>query len=566
MAKHGWVSLVALSLTFMMSPTQSVAAIPAVEPSLVPLIAGATSKGSPSVRVSIQGLPKGVKARVTVRGPRKYKRTVIRTKTLKKLRPGTYRIQAGSVRVGPDKATPTVRPRKVKVKAGTHSTIRVTYRKTSSGTPEVPPASPAPKVPLRFNLANAAGIALRPSTQASSAKVQAQSTGESNLLAVAPNGSTKPAITSGAANIKHAVVGPDNNVYVEFDVTNGSFPEGCWIARIDRATGDPACLAPAVQPDGGSLPNIFWPSGASQQNPPMQFDALGRVYYSGLTQDPRNMGWFLRRNDNGQVTDMINANMSPEAWLVLPNGSILIRGRTQGTQQQWFRRILPNGAIETPLLGQDTRPDGLMALFPDNNAYVGAVNYGNSSLNGVLQFNTTTGTFAPAYWIAKPTGGQPTTTFDIAPECTSPAPWADSAFCSSNGISARNFITTDDQRALAIVGTDAVQYYPRPAVLDLPVVPTIIEAIGTRVAVTGTDPSARNTTGIADPDTGQYSVLLPPASEIEVYHLHYVHDSNSLMFDGLRFADGKYVIGRIDLASGATQLTTAEKLSDFQVF
>lgn len=561
MVKQRWIPWVAFSLMIMALPTPATAYTPTSERSAKASAVAAKGKGSPSVRVSIKGLPKRVKARVTVRGPRKYKKTVAKSTTLKKLRPGTYRIKAGSVRVGPVRATATVRPRKVRVKAGTHSTVRVTYRKAA--TPVTPPST---AVPLRFNLAQAVGIALPATSGASSAKVQAQSTGETNLLAVAADGSTAPAITSGEANINHAVVGPDNNVYVEYGVTNGRFPEGCWIARIDRATGVPACLAPAVQPDGGSFPNIAWPPDAFQQNPPMQFDALGRVYYSGLTQDPRNMGWYLKRNDNGQVTDMINASINPGAWLVLPNGSILMRGSTQGTQQQWFRRILPNGAIETPLLGQDTRTEGLIALFPDNNAYVGAVNYSNSNLNGVMQFNTGSGTFAPAYWIAKPTNGQPATTFDITSECTSPAPNANSAFCSSTGTNARSFVTTQDQRTLAIVGTDVVQYYPQPNVLDLPVTPTIIEAAGSQLAVTGTDLNGRNVTGIVDPATAQFTTLLSPTSEIEVYHLRQVPDSNSLMFDGLRFADGRYVIGRIDLGTGATQLTPAEKLSDFQVF
>lgn len=519
-------------------------------------------KRLPAIRVSIKGLPKQVKARVTVRGPKKYKRIFTRSTTAKKLRPGTYRIKARQVRVNERTATATVRPTKLKLGSGDRKTVRVTYRQTTP--PRPGPTPPTPPAPLRFDLSRAVGVALPASGSTSaSGAVRAASATASGLLAVAADGTTTPAITSGAANIRHAVIGPDNNVYVEYDVTNGFFPEGCLLGRIDRATGVPTCLVPAVQPDGGSIPTINWPPAAFQQNPPMQFDALGRVYYSGLTQDPRNMGWFLRRNDNGQVTDMINANMQPEAWLVLPNGSILMRGTTTDTQQRWFRRILPSGAIETPALDPGTRADGLLAIFPNGNAFVGVSNFGNPNLTGVMQFDTSSGSFSPQYWMAKPSAGQPATTHDITSQCMPPTP---APFCSSSGSSARSFVTTSDQRAFALVGKSVVQYYPQPVAPDVPLESAVIEAAGPKVALSGTDTSGRNVTGLLNPEDGSFEVLLPAIREIEVYHLRYLPESNVLMFDGLRFADGRYVIGRIDLASKSTQLTPSDKLSDFQVF
>jgi hypothetical protein len=40
------------------------------------------------------------------------------------------------------------------------------------------------------------------------------------------------------------------------------------------------------------------------------------------------------------------------------------------------------------------------------------------------------------------------------------------------------------------------------------------------------------------------------------------------MFDGLRFADNKYVIGQVDLSTGAVvaSQTGSDKLVDFQTF
>jgi len=38
------------------------------------------------------------------------------------------------------------------------------------------------------------------------------------------------------------------------------------------------------------------------------------------------------------------------------------------------------------------------------------------------------------------------------------------------------------------------------------------------------------------------------------------------MFDGLRFSDGKYVIGQVDLLTGEVEIVPSTKMSSFQTF
>lgn len=53
--------------------------------------------GKGRLRVSVVGVPRGVRALVRVTGPRRFARTVRRTTTLRRLRPGVYRVRAGRV-------------------------------------------------------------------------------------------------------------------------------------------------------------------------------------------------------------------------------------------------------------------------------------------------------------------------------------------------------------------------------------------------------------------------------------------------------------------------------------
>ena len=51
-----------------------------------------------------------------------------------------------------------------------------------------------------------------------------------------------------------------------------------------------------------------------------------------------------------------------------------------------------------------------------------------------------------------------------------------------------------------------------------------------------------------DTQTFQETILLDASNEIEIYNLGYVASTNKVMFNGLSFANGQYVVGNISLS------------------
>ena len=70
------------------------------------------------------------------------------------------------------------------------------------------------------------------------------------------------------------------------------------------------------------------------------------------------------------------------------------------------------------------------------------------------------------------------------------------------------------------------------------------------------------------PATDTETQLIGPENEIEMYHLTYMPNSNSVMFEGLRFADNHVVLGQIDLDTGTVTVSTSlpSRLQDLQAF
>ena len=98
--------------------------------------AAAPVKGA--LRLRITGLPTGVRPQVRITGPGRYRKTVKRTGTLKKLTPGVYKVATPRVSIPAGKATGMPSKRRVKVKGRAdrqgHRQIRVDrHRPTHRG-------------------------------------------------------------------------------------------------------------------------------------------------------------------------------------------------------------------------------------------------------------------------------------------------------------------------------------------------------------------------------------------------------------------------------------------------
>jgi hypothetical protein len=435
---------------------------------------------------------------------------------------------------------------------------------SNPGPGQQPDPTPRTPTPLRFDLSGAAGLALQnlPTAVADRrAGVRSGAIG-APLVKVAPDGAQSNAVTSGKAKVTRVVIGPDDAAYVVFsskvylpDATEFGAPPGagCLFARVPRADGVPTCVDLGID-------TISAPPGFGL-NPPIQFDASGAVYYLG------NAGGstILRRSSGGQVTTLISDQTMVGDFLVLPDGSVLVKETVMGTGTTRLARIVPGGGRATVQAGAI----GFLRAFPDGNAYFGTP---GGAYPGIARYLTATGTRDPQPWLAE-AAATPAPVNELDPFCGGPVPEPLMGLCGSGGSALTATATVGDELFAATgVGTQSAltRLYPSVQLPPTQVVqPTVLAAAGDRLAVAGLDALGRNMLTLFDPDDDGERTLIGPANEVEVYHLRYRDRENALLFDGLRYADNTVVLGRVDLTTGALTTTAVEggvKWEAFETF
>ena len=422
------------------------------------------------------------------------------------------------------------------------------------------------KAKLKFNIKNAVGIALvkkatvkKKSTPPPAAGTDEVAPEDTTLVAVDETGKTTEAISSGEAVVKKFLVAPNDKLYVLFaspTVVGGA--STCLLAEVDPATGDPKCIE-------SELTSVAWNSGeAGSLNPSIQFDATGAIYYVGTAQSGK---YNLRKYAAGATTSLINDNIQIYDFLVLSDGNVYYTGMTLSTKLAYTRRIDPAGAVSNV----NGERSWFLMRFADNNVY-----YGIAS-KGVLTWLTKLNKNDDFPYIAPSTATQiarnDTTKFCVAGVA------ANDGFCeivtgtvttpgvyirqSFNTMSGKTFVNAGN----APMGT-LMQYFPQvkrvTTVVDKM---TIGQVIVDYIIMAGVNVNGQNVLTIYDTTSGTERKLIDETKEIEIYRLNYV-SSNKIMFDGLRFADNKYVIGQVDLSTGAVvaSQTGSDKLVDFQTF
>ncbi|MFM7093500.1 MAG: hypothetical protein ACKOYL_02935 [Actinomycetota bacterium] len=419
---------------------------------------------------------------------------------------------------------------------------------------------------LKFNIKNAVGIALvkkatvkKKSTPPPAGGIDEVAPEDTTLVAVDEAGKTTEAISSGEAVVKKFLVAPNDKLYVLFaSPTTVGDATTCLLAEVDPATGDPKCIE-------NELTTVAWNSGEpGSLNPSIQFDAAGAIYYVGTAQSGK---YNLRKYAAGATTSLINDNIQIYDFLVLSDGNVYYTGMTLTTKLTFTRRIDPAGGLSVV---QGDRSWFLMR-FADNNVY-----YGIAS-KGVLTWLTKSNKNDDFPYIAPSTATQiarnDTTKFCVA------GVTANDGFCeivtgtvttpgvyirqSFNTMSGKTFVNAGN----APMGT-LMQYYPQvkraTTVVDKM---TIGQVIVDYIIMAGVNANGQNVLTIYDTTSGTERKLIDETKEIEIYRLNYV-SSNKIMFDGLRFSDNKYVIGQVDLSTGAVvaSQTGSDKLVDFQTF
>jgi FG-GAP repeat len=103
--------------------------IKAGETSSVTLVYSKQNPNAGSLEVTINGLPSGTNADVTVAGANGFSQLVTTSGVLSNLTPGNYQLTAKTVTAGSDSYTPTPESQAISVVAGNKATITVTYGK-----------------------------------------------------------------------------------------------------------------------------------------------------------------------------------------------------------------------------------------------------------------------------------------------------------------------------------------------------------------------------------------------------------------------------------------------------
>ena len=266
-------------------------------------------------------------------------------------------------------------------------THRAAVHRTICEPPVVPPPTP-----LRFSLTGAIGLALRGTSAAGNLKPATAAATGSNLAAINSTGQLSDAVTSGSVSISRFMVTPAGKLYVVFNgpvdfadtsSTASSAPR-CLLAEVDTASGVPTCIDSTLQSiDARGMVTLG--GVRAFQNPPIQFDSQGAIFYTGRTADGKSV---LRRYLNGSTTDLINDNVFLNDFLVQPDGNVLISGRTTATGAQWTRRVTPAGGLQTIT----NEAAGFISTFPDDLPYL-------QLFGGVKRIPADAGTLESKWWI-----------------------------------------------------------------------------------------------------------------------------------------------------------------------
>jgi hypothetical protein len=407
---------------------------------------------------------------------------------------------------------------------------------------------------LRFNIKNATGLALSNSSRTMNGARFATSSG-SNLLATNAAGQVSNAVSSGSAPISKFLIAPNGNLFVLFREATDVNGVQCLLAQVIKESGAPICVDSTLARIDFGLFRVK----------PIQFDSNGAIYYSGTTADGKSV---LRKYQSGQTVDLISDYLELERFAVVPSGDVIISGITTSTNVSWTRRINVNGSLQALLNSTAMSID----IYSDGNMYLSTWSQGEK---GILKFNVATNGLEANQWIGGSMSMRPSTN-DVTAMCaenSSNGRSNYSEFCGWYGTIARSTHNTVGGKTFILAGSGGegllTQVYPS---VNFPStsVKRISHAttLGDGIVLTGSDASNQNITTYFNADSGRETVLIPSSSEIEVFHMAYNAATNKLMFDGLRFADNKYVFGQVDLGTNQLNIfsTLTSKWDDFQGF
>jgi hypothetical protein len=424
-----------------------------------------------------------------------------------------------------------------------------------AGKGKYPTASPSR---LKFNTKNAVGIALTAPRQNLRGFRNAVSS-SSNLVVTDASGKVSDAISSGTASVSNFMIAPNGDIFVVFQSPTKLVEGGsdCLLALVDKASGLPTCI-------DDSLQSISW-NVSDGNNPPIQFDSAGAIYYSGDSTSGKTV---LRMYKNGKSKDLINDNISVGMFMVVPTGGVIVSGTTTSTGTSWVRRINSSGGLRT---FESTGSSGI-STYADGNIYYGV--WGPSDF-GIKRYLISSDSLDSQYWISGNINGvERQSRNNVSELCSGADDTVNRSFCGWYGTVYSSVHSPIGGKTFIVAGSSGenrtlTQVYPSLAAPQISIKKiSLALTLGGGIAITGLNAANQNALIYYNTDSGKETLLLPPKNEIEIYHMVYNASTNKIMFDGLRFSDNKYVFGQVDL--GTTQVnifsTLSAKWEDFQGF
>ena len=476
------------------------------------------------------------------------------------------------------------------------------YFGTDGGTGE---GTGANKLIYDFSGAVAVGVATnlvaRESLQIAEGRRGIQEVDESNLVVFNADGTTETAAVNGSARIANTLTSPDGSVYVLYDVPTNLDDIGtetCLLARIDTDTGLPTCV-------NANLSQVFWPDYSTNPsvNDPVQFDADGNVYYSGIINgDTLFNRWdpvtdstttLLEKADFPLVTHAdgrTNAGISVLNFLTLPDGKSLVTGAADvcdfsiinnvgdttanarladGTSVAdcyeylfYVYAIDSDGNIQPETVGNASffmkrYPDGAVRIAFDDGQK-------GDRRNGIYTWNETTNEVNETPYMVDYSDETFATPSCNRQRAVCIAPHQSWAYYEVGGkvVTIAQKVMFDNAQPLEV----SYIYPPTRTSWETSYTglkPDFARVIGDKLVIYGTDQSGGHIVTVVDVSgatpTGQ--ILIGPGAtnpanqtDITMYDADYLPDTNEVIFSGA-LASGQLVTGTYDLATGTLSVT-----------
>lgn len=381
-----------------------------------------------------------------------------------------------------------------------------------------------------FNITGTVGIALPENS--------GQAT-QSGMFAVRSDGTTVDSLMPGslAASVRDFYSAPNGRFYVAFTSRTALEQGGalCALAEVNASTGVTTCVDTTIENVALTLFN--------SDSIPIQFDSQGNIYYTGMA----NSKFVLRKSVNGTVTDIINENITLGGFIVLPDGTVILKGTTVSSFTPWLRKLTPAGSLAN-LVNQGSSIT-FLSKFPDGNIYFGVRASQNSAEDSIRRYLTSSGVVDQRDWLTSISNTQPNS-YNSIPSCD-PQLWT-MTICRSPSSFSRTFSTSDGQvlgvSNFGSTNNELVRLYPKTELANTILKKiSVVYQVGTKLVLAGTNAAGTNMLTVYEPSTYQETVIVDATNETEVYSVAYIPQTGKLLFNGLKFSNNSLVVGEVDL-------------------